>query len=257
MKRLAFLLLLIPWQASAAELAGATTAAVGQVVAIAVDGEPGFDGAKTVAENLETFYAWLASTRFQCSAPDGAAYKLDTRTVLLIESGGIVPETTLTFSGDKPGLYVVAALIPPDLALHRIEVAGGPFPPPPPPPPPPPTDAPWESPGLSVLILRESQSTGTLPVAQRAIFTDAKVHQWLTSNCVKLPPSGRPGYRIWDDDGSDVSAAPTVLQAAYKVTLAKMPNEEPTIGISNGKTGFVGPLPVNAVELLALLEKYK
>lgn len=129
MKRIVILLLLlIPWQASAAELAGATTATVGQVVSLAVEGEPGFDGAKTVAENLDTFRAWLASTRFQVSSPDGAAGMLTTRTVLLIDAGGIVPETTLEFRGDKPGVYVIAALIPPELALHRVEV-GGSFPP--------------------------------------------------------------------------------------------------------------------------------
>lgn len=253
MKRLAFLLLLIPWPISAAELTGVTTAAVGEVVSLSVDGEPGFDGTKTVAENLTMFTSWLASTRFQCSPPEGAAYKVETRTVLLIEAGGIVPETTIQFSGDKPGVYVVAALIPPELALHRVEVGPVvPFPPDPPQP----TTAPWESPGLSVLILHESQTPGLLPPSQRAILTSAKVLQWLNQNCVKLP-DGRPAFRVWDDDSSDVSGAPAVMQAAYKATVSKMQNDEPMLGVSNGVKGGIGPLPKSIDDLLTLLEMYR
>lgn len=255
MKRyLLCVLLLIPWPISAAELAGQTTAKVGEVVQIAVAGSPSFDAAKTVGENLDVFRAWLASTRFQASAPDGANAVLTTRTVLLITADGIVPETTLQFAGDKPGVYVVAALIPPELALHRIEVGG--VPPPDPDDPPEPTTAPWESPGLTVLILRESQTVGTLPVAQRAIFTSAKVLQWLNQNCVQLP-DGRPGFRFEDNDSGDVSGLPAVMQGAFKVMQPKVVDEGPLLGVSNGRTGWVGPLPGSPDELLKLLEAYR
>ncbi len=121
--------------------------------------------------------------------------------------------------------------------------------------PPIPTDAPWPSPGLTVLILRESQPSKPLPVAQKAIFNSVLMHDWLTKNCVKLADN-QPGYRIWDDDPNP-SNAPAVMQEAFKVVGAQTQGEAPMLGISNGKTGFVGPLPGTVEETLALLERYR
>jgi len=120
--------------------------------------------------------------------------------------------------------------------------------------PPKPGDAPWPSPGLSVLILRESQPSKPLPPTQQAIFTSTAVHNWLTRNTVKLSDN-QPGYRIWDDD-QEPTNAPVLMQEAFKVVKAKMIGDVPMLGVSNGTTGYVGPLPGTIEELLALLEKY-
>ena len=121
--------------------------------------------------------------------------------------------------------------------------------------PPEPTDAPWPSPGLTVLILREGQAIGSLPPAQRAIFTSTAIHEWLTKHTVKLSDS-QPGYRIWDHDVEPTNA-PTVLQDAFKVVAAKMSSDVPMLGISNGKIGTIVPLPVTVEDTLLLLEKYR
>jgi len=132
-----------------------------------------------------------------------------------------------------------------------------PTPPPPPPPPPPPSEAPWDAPGLTVLILRESQDVGQLPVSQRAIFSSVEVHQWLTANTATLADDA-PGYRIWDDDTADVANAPPVMQAAYVAVKSQMIDEDaPMLGVSTGRSGVITPLPLTVAALLDLLEGYK
>lgn len=250
MKRLiAILFLLLSAPALAADLSGATNVAVGATVWLDVAGEPAFDGGKTVNENLDVFRAWLKTTAFKVSVPSGSTPVLepDVQIKFSFTDASLVWDMRARLVPDKPGVYVVAALLGSELALHRVEA--GPVVPPPPPPPPPKT-APWESQGLSVLILRESQSTGSLPLPQRAIFTNSKVLRWLTDNA-------KAGFRIWDDDIEDVGNAPEVLKQAFAVVKAAIVNDVPTLGISNGKTGYLGPLPQTAEELLALLEQYK
>lgn len=117
-------------------------------------------------------------------------------------------------------------------------------------PPPTPVDpvdpAPIPTDGLRVLIVREYDETAAnMPASQQRIFTDSKVLGWLKVNA--------PGkWRIWDADG-DASKAPEEFQAALKRPRGGLP----WIVISNGTTGFEGPLPKTADETVALLEKYK
>jgi hypothetical protein len=58
-------------------------------------------------------------------------------------------------------------------------------------------------------------------------------------------------WRIWDKD-VDPSQESAVWQAAMKRPRASVP----WLLVSNGKTGYEGPLPGTADDLLALLKKY-
>lgn len=108
-------------------------------------------------------------------------------------------------------------------------------------------EVPFPSDQLTVLILRESQETGQLPVAQRAIFTSPKVLKYLNENTL---------WRIWDDDFSeiDLDNVPDVFKIAYPLVLNK---KLPWIAISNVDKGYSGPLPKDIDSLLVLLEEYK
>lgn len=121
---------------------------------------------------------------------------------------------------------------------------------------PPPQDVPFPAPGLAVMVVREA-SDQSLPPAQLSIFTSKTINSWLAANCVK-DSKGDPFARTWDDDytadqlgnvGDDVKAAYAATKAAAK--------SMPWICISNGKTGFSGPLPANVDAMLELLGRYK
>tara|TARA_R110000803_G_scaffold3285_6_gene11206 strand:- start:5913 stop:6647 length:735 start_codon:yes stop_codon:yes gene_type:complete len=117
--------------------------------------------------------------------------------------------------------------------------------------------APFVAPGFTVLILKESSEVGTLPPDQKAIFTSAKILQYLTANTDKLP-NGTNGFRIWDDDYTDLSNTDDVWQVAYPTIVEQSNGIVPWIAISDGKGGgFSGPLPVSIDGLTSLIEEYK
>jgi hypothetical protein len=242
-------------------LVGGTTSRVGEVSYIDVTGEPPFDASKPISDNLAEFAKWVTITKVVASSPDGPVPEVepDVQVKFSFATSSLAWDMRIKFVPQIDGVYVIVVAVNSEILLHRVEV--GPVVPPQPPEPDPkpdpkPQNAPWESPGLTVLILRESQSMATLPVSQRAIFSSGRVHQWLTSHAVKLS-DGDPGYRIWDDDSADTSGAPDVLRKAMEVVKAQAKPDVPIIGISNGKAGFVGPLPATIEETLKLLEAFK
>lgn len=98
---------------------------------------------------------------------------------------------------------------------------------------------------LRVLILEETNDRGTLPAAQARIFTSTKVLGWLRTNAPDR-------WRVWDKD-VDPSSVPAEFADALKVQRGGLP----WIVISNGTTGFSGPLPATEADTITLLEKYK
>ena len=83
-----------------------------------------------------------------------------------------------------------------------------------------------------------------MPPAQLSILTSAPLREWFKSNNVQ--------WRIWDDD-TPVEGAEKVWQDALLLPRQSLP----WIHVSNGKTGFSGPLPSNVDETIALIGKYK
>jgi hypothetical protein len=98
--------------------------------------------------------------------------------------------------------------------------------------------------GLHVLIVEEMDSRSTLPASQVSIFTSTELRSWLTTNNAQ--------WRMFDDD------VPTdQLEQKWKDALARPRATLPWITLSNGRTGWEGPLPKTVAETITLMEKYR
>ena len=144
-----------------------------------------------------------------------------------------------------------------DVIRKTIDVNNGqgPQPPPVPPEPKPPTPdvkPPIPESGFRVMILEDKKQLGTLPEDQLAIRTSAEVRAYLNSHCVQ-EQSGTKAFRIWDVT-TDARADLKVWQDALQNYRQRRPL--PWIIISDGKTGYEGPLPKNIAETMDLLKKY-
>jgi hypothetical protein len=127
----------------------------------------------------------------------------------------------------------------------------GPLPPVPPDPgptPDPPSPAPIPEPGFRVLIFYEKDDP--LPPLQMAILAGEEVAKYLDVVCID-EPDGTSGYRIYDDD-ADLSNELPVWQKAFQ----RRPQSLPWVIISNGKTGYEGPLPASPSAFVDLCKKY-
>ncbi len=135
----------------------------------------------------------------------------------------------------------------------QVIVGNGPNPPNPPTPPdpplPPPSPAPIPVAGFRVLIVEEQEDRSKLTAGQREFLFGAKSRDWLDANCIK--ENGQPGYRIYDKN-APVGADAKLWQDA----MARPRTGLPSILISNGTTGFEGPMPATLQEIETLVQKY-
>lgn len=154
-------------------------------------------------------------------------------------------EFDLVVIGQEPGPTPVPPPIPP---------TPDPKPPTPVPPTPTPTPTPTPAPipdaGLRVLITYETGAA--LPRGQQAILFGKAVREMLDAKCVAGPK--QPEYRIYDKDVKGVENDSQLWATAFKRTSGK---PVPWLIISNGRTGYEGPLPKDAGEFLKLLEQYE
>lgn len=102
------------------------------------------------------------------------------------------------------------------------------------------------------MIIEDKKQLSTMPVEQLAIRTSAEVRAWLQKNCA-LESTGTRAYRIWDKN-TDASNSQKVWQDTLTKYRQRLPL--PWIVISNGVTGYDGPLPANIAETMKLLKKY-
>lgn len=161
----------------------------------------------------------------------------------------------------QPGRYVVVWAGGGQLLTTDVSVGGTPIPTPLPVDPPKPVDpptpvdppAPIAVSGLYVLIVEETASRGELPAGQRAIIQGTgagSVREYLAAHCAK-DSKGRPEFRVLDTD-DDLARDSKLWQEVW----ARPRKSVPWIVISNGKSGFEGPLPKSVAECLKLLEKF-
>lgn len=103
---------------------------------------------------------------------------------------------------------------------------------------------------LKVLIIEETGSRGELPSDQIGIFTSVPIREYAKKACSK-DAKGNPDFLVFDKDVSVEGTAEWVQQAW------KQPRQDlPWILLSNGTTGYSGPLPENIDKTLELLKKY-
>jgi hypothetical protein len=120
---------------------------------------------------------------------------------------------------------------------------------PPVPPVPPTPPAPIPDAGLRVLIVYESAKLSSLPPAQYLILTSTAFRTAMDSTCVKV--GSQPEWRIYDKDASVANESPI-----WQKAMARPRASHPWILVSNGKSGFEGPLPATVEDTLALVKKY-
>lgn len=157
----------------------------------------------------------------------------------------------------QPGSFELLK-VPAGFAERRLLSDFVPTPMPPTPGPTPPTpgptpvpDAPIPTAGLHVLIVFDSMKAQTYPAAQAGIFTSAPLHQYLDQNTPKEGMSH--GWRIWPSD-TNYDADENAKQ--WGDAMKRKRDSLPWIIVSNGKTGFEGPLPGNVDDTMALIKKY-
>lgn len=126
----------------------------------------------------------------------------------------------------------------------------GPTPPGPTPGPQPPLPpAPIPGEGNRVLIVYE---TGQVhPAAQAAIFTSGVLRDYLDAKCAKDAANPTGAYRIWD---RDVDLSHPSVSPSWKAAMARPRASVPWLVISNGRTGWEGPLPADVPQTLAKLK---
>lgn len=131
-----------------------------------------------------------------------------------------------------------------DVIRKTLVVSGvGPQPPPDPKPDPEPKPPDPKPPGkLMVLVVEETDSRGSLPASQIAVFGAKEIRDFMKS-------AGE--LRILDEDQS-VSTAEPWIQQAWKEPRQTLP----WVVMSNGTTGYSGPLPATVEDMMTLLRRY-
>lgn len=135
-------------------------------------------------------------------------------------------------------------------------VPPGPTPPGPVPPTPTPTPdvpAPIPLPGLRVMVIYERMNTNSHTPANRSIFNQSqRLREYLNAKTVVTPNNPAGAWRIvdqnqWFDPAEEWAPA------------LKLAKSVPWLVISNGKTGFSGPLPpdMDDSKLIELIKKYE
>lgn len=238
-------------------IAGELKVPVNRLVRLEAQGT--VDGSALIwdVSNEDSVDAEEVGQRFLFTAPPGT-YKIKLRSIM-VKDGKTKVETaraTVTI-GDAP-----PNPIPP-----------GPTPPNPTPPTPEPSSAPIPLPGFRVLIIYESGDT--YPASTESILSGKKIRDYLKAKCVD-EAGGMKGFWILDKD-VDVSGLPKHWQDAWIRSLSKIAawkppstplnangkpkgtaatNAIPWLLVSNGTTGYEGPLPSSVDETLALLKKF-
>jgi len=109
--------------------------------------------------------------------------------------------------------------------------------------------APIPEAGFRVLIVYEADDQTKYPPGIGEILAGEDVRKFLEKNCVD--ENGVAGVRILDQH-TEMKNAPQLWQKA----MARPRTELPWVVISNGKTGYEGPLPKTASAFVDLCTKY-
>jgi hypothetical protein len=128
---------------------------------------------------------------------------------------------------------------------------GTPGPKPPKPPGPTPGPAPIEGEGLRVLFVVESAEASKLPKGQQDILYGAASREILNRHCVKGDDGKTPDWRILDADSKYDDT-----NNRWAKALNRPRQSMPWVIISNGNSGYEGPLPDSVEEFALLLDAY-
>jgi hypothetical protein len=184
-----------------------------------------------------------------------------------------VPDTNSPNDISKAKLQTIKLLTASDVkSYNKSFTVGDPAPTPPPGPtptpgpgpnPPPPNPAPGT---ISVLLIDETQKIGRAAwLPYNTVLNSTRVRDYLNSHVAK-GPGGLPEWRLYDKD-TDLTNEAKKWQDAIKlprapslpITAASVPPEgdgDFWVIISNGQSGYSGPMPQSEDALLALLKQW-
>lgn len=130
-------------------------------------------------------------------------------------------------------------------------VGGGPNPEPGPGPGPGPQPGPAPIPeaGFRVLIVYESADMPAYPIETQIILSGQDVRDFLSAHCVM--EGGHPGWRMYDQNMNVASDL-----EVWRKAMDRPRTSVPWVVISNGQSGFEGPLPKGPTEFLDLCKRY-
>ena len=165
-----------------------------------------------------------------------------TKCVITIKDGVARPDVPPPNPTDDPLPQILKTLQSLDARLKALEGAK------PPPAPPKPVDpAPIPLAGFRVLIIYDM---ATLTADQQGVVFGKKVRDYMQAKCVVGQDGKTKDFWILQK-GLDVSAAPKWVGDV----IQRHPNMPVFMVVSDGKTGYEGPLPVNADEAMTILQK--
>lgn len=152
--------------------------------------------------------------------------------------------------GDKSAIGYCVITVAGPVPVPPTPIPPGPGPNPIPPGPSP-APAPIPTAGFRVLMIYDALHPEALTPGQQAAIFGEDSHNYLNSKCVIGPDGKSPERRIWST-GLDASGESKLWQDAYKRPRASVP----WIIISDGKTGFEGPIPADVADTMSLLKKF-
>ena len=100
-------------------------------------------------------------------------------------------------------------------------------------------------------MLYESNRLSVYPPSQIKVLFDNNLRVYLDSVTTLGPDLKTHEYRIWDKN-----IVLTNESAIWKNVMARPHPTMPWIVISNGMTGYEGPLPQNTADTIALIKHY-
>lgn len=196
---------------------------------------------KAVHAKIDGSLTWIIDPELQSFTTDGG-------------------KTLVLNTGLQPGVLRIMQIVSTTSGKNTyqrlsIRIGSAPQPPPvvdpdDPPAPEPPLPEPQPT-KLRVLIIEETATRVQLPPSQVAVFTSTDIREYARKNCSKGPDGKTADFRIYDKDVA-VSKEPQWVQSAFAEPRQKLP----WIVLSNGVTGFSGPLPESPEATLELLKKY-
>ena len=116
--------------------------------------------------------------------------------------------------------------------------------------PPAPSPAPIAGDGLRVLVVYDDAVSSALPPETLSQLTDTNIRLYLQQHCAKTT-DGTPEFRFLTTR-TDATKLAANWQAAFKRPRTTLP----WLVISNGKTGYEGPLGKTAADTLKLIQQY-
>ena len=102
-----------------------------------------------------------------------------------------------------------------------------------------------------MLLIEETSKRKALTEGQFNALFSTEFLDYLDANCVKDKDNPNGAYRIWDKDQRIKNDSASWIKA-----MARPRASVPWLIVSNGKTGFEGPLPTKLEDTYAILKKY-